>query len=56
MSEITINLRFQLCIDMVLNKPFWYLSKVLLVFLLISCRKTQYSLKFFVEMFAQLIT
>ena len=46
---MTINFRFQLCIDMVLNKPFWYLSKVLQVFLLISCRKMQYSVNFLLK-------
>ena len=39
MCEITTNFRLQLCIDMVLNQPFWYLSKVKLVFLVMSCRK-----------------
>ena len=46
MYEIITNFRLQLCIDMVLNQPFWYLSKVLLVFLVFSCRKTHRSLKF----------
>jgi len=55
MCEITTNFRLQLCIDMVLNQPFWYSSKVKPVFLVISCRKTWHSLKFFAEILAQLI-
>ena len=56
MFEITIDFRLQLCIDMMQNQPFWYLSKVQLVFLVISCREIQCSLDFLFEMLVQHIS
>ncbi len=55
MREITTNFRLQLCIDMVLNRSFWYLNKALLVFQMSSFKEMLCSLSIFVEMLAKYI-
>ena len=56
MCDITTNFRLQLRIDMMQHQSFWYLSGVLLVFLVISCREIQCSLDFLFEMLVQHIS
>ena len=49
MCKVTTHFKLNMCIDMMLNKPFWYLSKVLVLFQMISCRKTRPNLNFLLK-------